>query len=79
MITKGRFNIKKVKVKLYLAGNQFAATAEDEVYFVDKCYDSTPEMAKELALDGLKQLYNTDLHLQNKYKNKNKLNKELAR
>lgn len=69
MITKGRFNLKKVKVKIYLAGNQFAATAKDEVYFVDKCYASTPEMAKELALDRLKQLYNTDLHLYNKNMN----------
>ncbi|MGS2778441.1 hypothetical protein ACVBAX_13825 [Robertmurraya sp. GLU-23] len=71
--------MKKVKVKLYLAGNEFAATAKDEVYFVDKCYAATPEMAKELALEIIQQYYSDEVQLQNKFKSKGQTIKELAR
>ncbi|MEK3992648.1 hypothetical protein [Robertmurraya sp. FSL R5-0851] len=77
-IKKCRFNMKKVKVKLYLAGNEFAATAKDELFFVDKCYANTPEMAKEIALEKIQQYYLDDIQLQNKYKNKDSI-KDIAR
>lgn len=51
-----RFNKEKIKVKLYLAGNQFAATAKSDFFFIDKCYADTPELAKEMALNKLNQL-----------------------
>jgi hypothetical protein len=54
-----RLNNKKIKVKLYLAGNRFAATAKDDFFFVDKCYADTPELAKKLALEELYNLYNS--------------------
>ncbi|MFC0476777.1 hypothetical protein ACFFHF_16365 [Robertmurraya beringensis] len=54
-------NTKKIKVKLYLAGNQFAATAKDDYFFVDKCYADTPELAKEIALEKLFNLYNMEI------------------
>lgn len=49
-------NFKKIKVKLYLAGNRFAATAKDDFFFVDKCYADTPELAQKIAIDKLYDL-----------------------